>query len=308
MSFVFGCGEKKNDKKIIGVLQYTDNNLTTLEGFKKGLSMKGFKEGENLEIIFHGSVDKISSLQTELSKILEKKPDLIFTSTTPAAIAAYKGTKKNKIPVVFAPVNDPLSAGIVADLKYPGGNITGIRLSRSDNKRLEWIKRLRPETRVVMIPFNPNDKSPKATLKTIQSAAEKLEIKILEYPVNNNDEIDYSLKNIPENVDAVFLPRDGLVMSRFMDYSKVCIEKNIVLSTPRYIQVKQGALTGYGFIGFEIGQQAARLASSILKGAKAGDLPVETAEDYLFLNLESAGKMKFEIDVSIIKQAYKNGK
>ncbi|MCG8618741.1 MAG: hypothetical protein MI802_21180, partial [Desulfobacterales bacterium] len=74
--------------------------------------------------------------------------------------------------------------------------------------------------------------------------------------------------------------------------------------TPRFKQVEAGALTGYGFIGSSIGRRAARLADLILKGADPGSLPIETAEDYLFLNLKTAAAIGLEIDDHIIRQAH----
>lgn len=52
-------------------------------------------------------------------------------------------------PVVFAPVNDPVDAGIVANLRRPGGNITGIRRPTGDGLRLQWLKRIVPAVRNV---------------------------------------------------------------------------------------------------------------------------------------------------------------
>jgi putative ABC transport system substrate-binding protein len=52
-----------------------------------------------------------------------------------------------------------------------------------------------------------------------------------------------------------------------------------------------------------VGQQAARLVEQIFKGARPGDLPVETAELFLHINLQAATAMGFNIPDEILRQA-----
>lgn len=312
LSFIFltfiSCTENKKDvKKIrkIGIVQYTQTNLTTLDGFIDNLAAFGFVEGDNLKIINYGYALKIEDLNEKLKLVIAENPEIIFTSTTPAAIAAYKALKGKNIQLIFAPVNNPLDAGIVSNLTKPGEFVTGIRLSESDEKRLEWIVQLNPALKKILIPYNNEDTSPHATLNIAEKAAKKLNVEIIRYPVKTHEEITSLLNNFPDDIKAVYLPRDGMVMSRITDFVNAGYKHKFIISTPRYDQVQKGALTGYGFIGYEIGKQAGRIASMILKGTPAGDIPVETANDYFFLNLNTAEIIGLDISDSIIRQSYK---
>jgi putative ABC transport system substrate-binding protein len=51
------------------------------------------------------------------------------------------------------------------------------------------------------------------------------------------------------------------------------------------------------------GVQAARLADQILKGIKPADLPVETTEFFLAINLKEARAINLTIPDSILSQA-----
>ena len=294
----------KSKMTVIGVLQFTANNLTTLEGFKDRMTELGYIEGDNVRYIFNGPIGKKADLAAEMQHLLLEKPDLIFTSPTPATLAARDATRDTSIPVVFAPVNDPLAAGLVTDIRRPGGNITGVKLGASDGRRLKWLKEISPAVDNVLIPYNAKGKSAITSYKNAAAAAADIGITITPAPVNSHKEIEQLLMNIPAAVDAVFLPRDGMVMSRIKAFSSVCIQRRLLLCTPRFKQVEAGALTGYGFIGSSIGRRAARLADLILKGADPGSLPIETAEDYLFLNLKTAAAIGLEIDDHIIRQAH----
>ncbi len=301
--FLTGNPTQAPAPRVIGVLQFTPNNLTTLEGFKAGMAELGYVEGKTIRYIFDGPAKKIEELGPMVKKLLDRNPDLLFTSPTPATIAAKRATGTNKVPIVFAPVNDPIAAGIVSDIKNPGDNITGIRLASSDGRRLQWINEIAPEASRVWLPYNAKDKSALTSLANAEKAAAGIGMEILPLPVESHADIDKALTEVPEGIQGIFLPRDGMVMSRVKDFVALSMEKKLILSTPRLKQVELGAFTGYGFIGFELGKQAARLADKILKGADPGRLPVETAEDYLFLNLKTAEAIGRNVPDHILRQA-----
>jgi ABC-type uncharacterized transport system substrate-binding protein len=52
-----------------------------------------------------------------------------------------------------------------------------------------------------------------------------------------------------------------------------------------------------------MGDQAARMADQIFKGTKPADLPVETAEFLLKINLKAAQTNSLDIPDAILKQA-----
>jgi ABC-type uncharacterized transport system substrate-binding protein len=56
-----------------------------------------------------------------------------------------------KVPIVMAPVSDPIAAGFVDSLSWPGGNLTGLSMFGPNlaAKRMEFLKELRPDMRTV---------------------------------------------------------------------------------------------------------------------------------------------------------------
>ena len=59
-----------------------------------------------------------------MAELVNLKPDVILTHTTPGALAAKKAT--TTIPIVIGAANDLVEGRIVASLAKPGGNITGL--------------------------------------------------------------------------------------------------------------------------------------------------------------------------------------
>lgn len=288
----------------IGVLLFTDTNLTTLEGFRQGLAELGLRDGDNVRYVFPGPALTQQELEGQAEALMARRPDLIFASPTPAALAAKTATADAgaAIPIVFAPVNDPVASGVVRDPLRPEANITGVRLAQSDDKRLQCLLDVAPHARRVLVPYNPEDPSAKATLAVIMNTREQLGVEIVAQPFRATDRVD-APDFLPPGVQAVFLPRDGLVLSRIDDFIALCIARRIPLSTPRKDQVQRGALTGYGLVGHEIGRQAARMAHLLLSGAPVSSIPVETARDYLFINLDTARRMGLSIPEAVLRRA-----
>src|SRR5262245_66288959 len=82
-------------------------------------------------------------------ELVALSPDVILVSSTPAVSAMQTATQT--IPVVFTQVADPVSAGIVASLAKPGGNVTGLMVFDYEiaAKWLELLKEVAPNVKSV---------------------------------------------------------------------------------------------------------------------------------------------------------------
>lgn len=287
----------------LGLATNNPNGLKNVQGFKDGMTSLGWIEGENVNYIFAGEPVKGDALSTTLQRMVEAKVDLIFTAGTPTGIAAHKATAGTNIPVVFGVIADPIVAGVMDNLIHPGGNMTGVMLSRNQAKRFELLLELVPDVKRVFIPFNPDDAAPTSAIVQIYELASNFGIELVEGLARNNDEVLRLLANIPEDIDAIFMLPDSTVNARVDDLIAAAIKRKLPVSAPSLIQVERGALAAYGIIHHEAGMQAAHIANQILKGADPGNLPVETAEFHLGINLQTAGAIGLEIPFEILQQA-----
>lgn len=279
------------------------DNLT-FEGFRAGMAELGYIEGQQVTYLQHPLVNSVKQLDEVATDYASNKDiDLILSSSTPATLAVQRVTKGTGIPVVFAPVNDPIAAGIVTDLKRPSANLTGIRLPVRDKIRFNFLFKLSPTVKVVLLPYNAKDKSSVLSLTSAEKAAQLHEIIIKKKPVTNKSELDELLAGIGNDFDAIFLPRDSLVEGYINDFVAVAKKLKIPLSAPSSQQAKAGALFSYGHEHRKIGGQAARLVDQILKGFSPSELPVETAQEYLIINLKTAKAIDLDIPDHLLRQA-----
>lgn len=295
----------------IGIVHLTEVNADAVAGFKSGMAELGYLEGKTVHYRYDGPAGRIERLDPMLRAQLADGVDLFYTMSTPATRAARRITlesagKRAATPVVFGPLNDPVKSGVVADQRRPGGNITGVRLPEGgDGLRLQWLTRVVPKARRILFPYNPNDPSAVASLNEVRQASHWLEVELVPQPVPDVEAILAGIRDLPAGIDAIFLPRDSLIEARVGDYVAAANPRRIPVCGPSADMVKAGALLSYGFSQWEIGHQVARFADQVLRGVPPADLPVETAHNYLALNLATARVIGLDIPNALLRQAHK---
>lgn len=284
----------------IGLVQFSAVDDQTMAGLKQGLAALGYREGDNVVYEREGAAVSVERLPAVVERTLARGVDLVVVSSTPATRAVLEATHKSAVPVVFAPVNDPLGAGIVTDLAHPGGRVTGVRLPPGDDLRLQWLKRIVPRTRAVVIPYVPSDRSALTTVATVSQSAPALGIDVRLAPVASCDEAQEAIRRHAASVQAVFLPRDSLVEACIDGIVATSQQLRLPVAAPSLTQVKRGALFSYGFVHHQIGLQAARLAAQILRGVSPGNLPVEAAENMLAVNPRAAAAIGLTVPEDVL--------
>lgn len=295
---------KANNFKI-GLLSGGTQFDNIIVGFKAGMTDLGYVEGKNVTYVYDGPSKSIDQLDPFAQKLLAAKVDLIVGFGTTAVQAAKKSTSGSTTPVVFVPVADPVQAGIVQSLKNPGGNITGIATGVEVHaQRLEWLLKIAPNIKRVYVPYDPNDPAGVLIIKAIQDAAPKLGIEIVPQTLSTPDEVAAAITNIPENVDAIFIVPSSIIGTRLSDFVKASIARKLPLASNVESQVNLGSLLTYSFGDAEVAKQLAAMVDKILKGAKPADLPIETSEFFLAINLKTAHAIDLNVPDEILRQAH----
>jgi putative ABC transport system substrate-binding protein len=142
----------------IGMLETRSTvlNAANIDAFRQGLLELGYKEGQNLEIVYRSSDGRDERFLGLAGELVGLQVELILTRGMPAALAARSAS--HTIPVVMASSGDPVGTGLVASLERPGGNVTGLSNFNVEiySKRVELLRELVPSlTRIGGI-FNTN--------------------------------------------------------------------------------------------------------------------------------------------------------
>ena len=287
----------------IGVIHSNAALDQVLAGFKAGMTEQGYVEGKNVTYIFHGVTRNDSQATGEEAKsVAALKVDLLFTLGTIATVSAKKAVEGTKIPVVFAPVVNPVGEGVVASLRHPGGNVTGVQRGAVVPKALEWLIQVAPGTQQVYLFYNPADMVSVTAIQPLPQAAVALGVEFVPTTVSSLEQAIAIIRTLPREAAIFYIPAPTLDAD-MQDIFAAAAERGIAVGTYDANSPALGALVGYGTTWESIGRQAARMADQILKGAKPADLPVETDEPLLAINLKTAQAIGLDIPDEILEQA-----
>ena len=143
----------------IGVLMpYAENDPETsprVMALHQGLQQLGWMDGRNVRLEHRWFASDADSRRKLASELVDLRPDVILTETTPVTAAILRETCT--IPVVFMQVADPVGSGFVASFPRPGGNAIGYNAYPLTiaSKWLELLMEIVPRTVRVMFLFNP---------------------------------------------------------------------------------------------------------------------------------------------------------
>ncbi len=303
MLILAACGQPQPQSKSATIGLITMGNTDPMiANFKRTLAELGHVEGQNVTYVYDGSLQDLADVEPAVRRLRDAKVDLVFAFATPPARAAQQAFADTGIPIVFLLSSNPMQDKLVASLGQPGGTITGVSLYGSEAKRLEWLHQLDPKVKRVYFPYNPQTGSSLSVLAAMQAVAPKLGIELVEQQLVSPAEVDQALKTIPEDIDAITLAYEYISFAP--ELSRIARERRIPLSSPGIFGVKEtGALMSFGPDLVAAGGQSARLVHKILTGTKPADLPVETADSFLKLNLQTAQAIALTIPDAILRQA-----
>lgn len=277
-------------------------NHPTVEGLKAGLRARGLVEGRDVTFELHFTEGKSEELPAEARALIKANVDLILTNNEAAALAAKEAT--STIPIVFTLVENPVAAGIVADLARPGGNLTGIAggAAQIAAKRIEILRTLTPRLRRVWFPFRAGDATDVAAVAAADQAARYLKVELVPRSVDNADQLARMLRDMR--------PGDGLLSPETdaLGIPAAILDKSLKARIPAVFAtahwVARGGLVSYGPDLYEQGVQAAGIVARILHGARPQDVPVEASDNIaLAINLETARLLALDVPRKILFRA-----
>jgi putative ABC transport system substrate-binding protein len=231
--------------------------------------------------------------------------DVIFASSTPAALAAKHAT--TRIPIVMGRVADPLKSGLVASLARPGGNITGWTHQGLELrvKYLDLLKEAVPGATRIGVLWNTANPIHGPSLKHIEATAQALKVELHPVGVQEPKELEGAFSTFArKHIQAVAVFQDGLFLAQAQPIIALAARSRIPALYGATELVRAGGLMGYGVNLPDMYRRGASFVDKILKGAKPGDLPVEQPTKFeLVINLKTAEALGLKIPQSILIRA-----
>jgi putative ABC transport system substrate-binding protein len=295
---------------VVGVLRPGDPLLDSdpksiFNAFRQGLRALGYVEGQTIHLEYRYAEwqwDRLLSLAAELVQL---KPDVMVTDTTPGALAAKQTT--TTIPIVVAVSEDLVAEGIVTSLAQPGGNITGQSLRDLElaGKRLELLKEAVPTLTQVAVLVHAADRGHDRMPGHIAAEAQALGVRLQRVEVGDAGTFDQAFGTVASSgAEALMVMDSGMFNAhrqRILEFARTHRLPTVCGVRP---YAEAGCLMAYAPDIREMFRRAAIFVDKILKGAKPGDLPVEQPAKFaLVLNLKTAKELGLTISPLLLLQA-----
>jgi putative ABC transport system substrate-binding protein len=274
-----------------------------LKAFHAGLSDEGFVERRNVAIVYRwaeGHFDELDALATEL--VAEGAAVIAATGGVRSAEAAKNAT--TTIPVVFVIGFDPVKVGLVASFNKPGGNLTGTTIITTElaTKRLSLLYDLDPGMRNVAILVNPESMRADVEIENVIVAARDTGRPLFVLRASSISEIDAAFASLAEQqLRALIISAAPFFMTRRAQLVGLAASHKMPVVYPFREFVDDGGLMSYGPSLTSAYRRAGVYAGRILKGAKPGELPIESPSRFEFLiNLKTAKTLNLTIPPGVL--------
>ena len=262
-----------------------------LAAFVQELARLGWVDGRNARIEqrwTNGDMNRASAFAKEL---VASPPDVVLTSSTPVTAALHRETRT--VPIVFTLVSDPVTAGFVASMRRPGGNITGFtnHEGATGGKWLSLLKQIAPAIKRAGSIFNPETAPAGGNylLNSFEAAARSLGIEPVTMPVHSDGEIETAIAALgTEQAGLVVMP-DAFTVVHIGTVISSTARHNVPAIYEGQQFAKGGGLISYGADFTDIFRRAAGYFDRILGGEKPADLPVQAPTKFeMTINLKTA--------------------
>ena len=291
------------DTARIGFLAPQGRSLPLFDAFRQGLAEVGYVEGRNVVIesrFAEGQYDRFPELFAELLRL---RVDVVVVTGAVTARAARKAV--SDIPIVFAVVVDPVADNVVPRLENPGGNLTGVTSfdPQQATRQFGLLKEVIPGLRRVAILGDQGVSE--ALMRASEEQARSLGLQPQPLRLAGpNPDLEGAFATIMQaQADALLVleePVLGVHASRIADLAAK--DRLPTLFAPS--RAGAGGLLSYGTSQVEAIRHMATYVDKILKGAKPGDLSVETVKRYeLIVNLKTARAIGVAIPTDVLKRA-----
>jgi len=287
----------------VGFLAPQGRSLPLFDAFRQGLSELGYVEGRNVIIearFAEGQYDRFPELFNELVGL---KVNVLAVTGAVTARAAKKAV--TDVPVVFAVVVDPVADKVVPNLERPGGNFTGVTSFDPEQarKQFELLREVIPGVKRVAILGDQGVSEALITAADQQARAMDLQTQPIRVTGPNPDLAAAFAAMRQQHADALLVLEEPVLGVHANEIAELAAKDRLptVFAPSR---VGAGGLLSYGVSQTEAIRRMAAYIDKILKGAKPGELSVETVNRYeLVVNLKTARAIGITVPAEVLKRS-----
>jgi putative tryptophan/tyrosine transport system substrate-binding protein len=272
----------------------------------QGLAEYGWIEGRTIDVSVRWAGGNIDLIESSAKELVELKPDVLLSRSTPATAALKRGSAG--IPIVFVNVSEPVEQGFVQSLARPSGNITGFTNFEASvgSKMLQLLKEIDPQIVRVAIIYNPQT-APFAGsyVRSMERAAASLGIETIATPLQSDSDIEAAMTaSARQSGGGLVAIPDSFTIGRRDLIIALAERMNLpaIYSSPYF--ARSGGLLVYAVDARDLMHRAAGYVDRILRGTRPGELPVQQPIRFIsVVNLKTAKALGLTVPPNLLAVA-----
>ena len=292
---------------VVGYVSAASRDDAFTRAFRQGLAELGYVEGRTIVIEERYAGGDRGRIPELIEELLSRNVDVFVTGGTVVTLAVLKRT--TSVPIVTIAISDPSQLGsAVASLARPGGTVTGFSSVSQDLrvKQLELLRAIVPGLSIVAVLARSSSGATTMAVRAfLESAARTLGMTVRHVDVTTAERIGPQLQAARDaGAGALLVARDFVIESMRDDVVRAAGAARLPAAYEQRTFVEAGGLVSYGTSFTDLYRRAATSVDKILRGAKAGDLPIEQPTKFeLVINLKTAKALGLTIPPTILLRA-----
>ena len=233
------------------------------------LKARAEEQGVGITFTYDNGQNDTSMLSQISTQVVSEEPDLIVPIATLAAQYAVTAAEGTNIPIVYAAISDPESAGLTG---IP--TVTGVSDALNTPFILDMMLSAQPDIQTVGLLYSNSEINSATPIAEAKAYLDAKGIAYAEKTGTTSGEIIEATASMVGLVDAVFTPTDNAVMAAEASVAELLNNAGIPHYTGADSFVLSGAFTTCGVNYTELGAKVGDMAFDILMGGTIGDFHV----------------------------------
>ncbi|HRP02107.1 MAG TPA: ABC transporter substrate binding protein [Candidatus Kapabacteria bacterium] len=302
--------KKVQAKKKIGIVQFAmePNVEICKEGLLNGLAGYGYKDGDNIEIIYKNANADFPMINAIMQDLIARDVDIIVPLSTPVVQSSVQQVGgRDNTSVVFTYIYDPYKIGAAKSSTDHLPNFTGVACFPPMKEMFDLIKEMYPEKKKVGVVWNSSEANSESVIKFIRGFVASKGMELIESTVTNPSEVlDASNALISKGAEIFLNAGDNTLNVAYDSFAKVAADNNIPLFSADAETIYNNTIATLGPDYYRTGFDGGVYLARILDGEKAAKIPImQTKETLLYLNRDVAKRLNYKFANTLIKRASK---
>jgi putative ABC transport system substrate-binding protein len=268
--------------------------------FVQRLRELGWIEGRTVTIEYRWAEGRNERGVEIAAELVRRKVDVIVT-TGGSALAVKQAL--SSVPVVFASWADPFGSGYIASLARPGGNATGLSIQSLDTagKRIALLREVVPGLRTLAVLGRLDNPSNVAEAAEVAAAGRSIGLEVVTSSAARAEDFAPIIEAHKGRADSLHVINDPFLLANRVRINTLALGARLPTMFGSRENVEAGGLMSYGANLPDMWRRAAEYVDKILRGAKAGDLPVEQPTKFdLVVNLITAKALGLAVPPTLL--------